>query len=508
MKGDSCAHEFDFAPPRRRLKKNDRLVFNPETDCWCDRDGNPVDIPTFFAGRSALGLLGVHGCRGIEDAVLAGLALGEPVLLIGSPGSAKTAMTERIAADMHLNFWAYDASKAMFEDIVGFPDPASLGRGEVRYVPTPLSLIGKQFILVDEVSRAHPALQNKWLEIIRSRRVMGMDLPALRTVFGAMNPAGLAGTVALDEALAGRFTFHVSVPEIGEMPQEDRHAVIQAADASPLDPLDKSSRLNWVVRAVCDRQPVVAERHGPRIVNYVDALSTYLAGKDWKLDGRRQGMILRGLVAYVAVREVFTGHDLDAAALGGVIRQGLDNLLPFRAMGRDLPRLAIDGAHQYALAAMAGNARQLPPSDLLAAAMQLVAGDVVVDDDQLSLLVSRTLQAFDHPSGNDDGIRAGAAMIVMATSVDAVRRLPLEARQRLIVAFSDTLDLEPEDVQEFIDETVKQKSDELRPEVFNVVQRVSYNLTKRSNSGRFTAGTDFGDVASSMARLVFEGGAA
>lgn len=508
MKGDSCAHGLDFTAKRLRLTLEDGFAFDPETDGWRDCDGNPVDIPTFFAGRSALGMLGIHGCRGIEDAVIAGLALGEPVLLIGSPGSAKTAMTERIAADLHMNFWAYDASKAMFEDIVGFPDPASLGRGEVRYVPTPLSLIGKQFILVDEVSRAHPALQNKWLEIIRSRRVMGLELPELRTVFGAMNPAGLAGTVALDEALAGRFTFHIGVPEIGEMPLGDRHAVILAADASPLDPRDKSSRIRWVVRAVADRQRDVTGRHGLRIVRYVDALSTYLGGKDWKLDGRRQGMIWRGLVAYVAVREVFTGRDLDAAALGGVVRLALDTLLPFRAMGRDLPRVTIDGAHQYALAAMAGKARPLPPSDLLAAATQLVAGDVVADDDNLSLLVSRTLQAFDHPSGNEDGIRAGAAMIVMATSVDAVRRLPLEARQRLIVAFSDALELEPEDVQEFIDETAKQKSDELRPEVFNVVQRVSYNLTKRANSGRFTAGTDFGDMASSMARLVFEGGVA
>jgi len=490
------------------VQPDDRFVFDPEIDGWRDIDGNQVDIPTFFAGRSALSLLGVHGCQGIEDAIIAGLALGEPVLLIGSPGSAKTAMTERIAADMRLNFWAYDASKAMFEDIVGFPDPASLGRGEVRYVPTPLSLIGKQFILIDEVSRAHPALQNKWLEIIRSRRVMGLDLPALRTVFGAMNPAGLAGTVALDEALAGRFMFHISVPEIGEMSQDDRHAVILAADAKPLDPLDKSSRLRWAVRAVADGLPDVTERYGQKVVRYIDALATYFAGKDWKLDGRRQGMIWRGLVAYVAVREVFTGRDLDAKDLGGVIRQGLDTLLPFRAMGRDLPRVTIDGAHQYALAAMAGNARPLPPSDLLAAATQLVAGDVVADDDNLSLLVSRTLQAFDHPSGSDDGIRAGAAMIVMATSADAVRRLPLEARQRLIVAFSDTLELEPGDVQEFIDETVKQKSDELAPEWFNVVQRVSYNLTKRSNSGRFTAGADFADLASSMARLVYEGGVA
>jgi MoxR-like ATPase len=65
----------------------------------------------------------------------------------------------------------YDASKALFEDMIGFPDPSSIASGEIKYVPTKLSLWDKEFILVDEISRARAEMQNKWLEVIRGRNL-------------------------------------------------------------------------------------------------------------------------------------------------------------------------------------------------------------------------------------------------------------------------------------------------------------------------------------------------
>lgn len=507
MNADSSTSIPASTPNAALVRPDLQYVWDPATGKWLDTDGTPVEIPTFFQGWSALRLLGVHGCRRIEDSVIAGLALGEPVLLIGAPGSAKTAMTERLATDLHMKFWAYDASKAMFEDIVGFPDPASLSRGEVSYVPTPLSLQGKHFVLIDEVSRAHPALQNKWLEIIRSRRVMGLDLPDLQTVFGAMNPAGLAGTVALDEALAGRFTFHITVPDINAMCDDDRRSVIEAGDVNPVDSDCPSSCIRWVVQAVRDATPEVVELHGWAITTYVDALCKYLAGKDWKLDGRRQGMMRRGLVAYVATRGIFKGRTIYPTELARVMRCGLDTLMPWSAMDRDLPRVIIDGAHQYALGVMGGNNRILPPSDVLAAAVMVLNGEGCSDADQLSLLVTRILQTMDRPKKPEDAVRAGAAMLTMVLDREALTRLPIESRQRLMVVLFEMLTLDADEVSDYMQEAKNVPVDLLETRLVEPVMRLSYNLTKRQNKRR-SNNVEFEQTVALMSRFIVEGEAA
>lgn len=103
--------------------------------------------------KKALGLLrgiGLHGYEPVEDAFLAGLVLKEPVLLIGSIGTAKTLLAERVAHALGLKFHAYDASKAMFEDILGFPDPkVLLEERKVCYVPSDITIWDKEFILAD-----------------------------------------------------------------------------------------------------------------------------------------------------------------------------------------------------------------------------------------------------------------------------------------------------------------------------------------------------------------------
>ena len=118
--------------------------------------------------------IGIYGMQKIEKAVLAGLITGDPVLFIGSHGTAKTTLCRRLAEALGLKFFAYDASKALFEDMIGFPNPDSISRGEIEYVPTKLSIWDKEFILIDEISRARAEMQNKWLEIVRGRQVMGM----------------------------------------------------------------------------------------------------------------------------------------------------------------------------------------------------------------------------------------------------------------------------------------------------------------------------------------------
>ena len=59
----------------------------------------------------------------------------DPVLLVGGHDAAKTLLINRLARALNKKFYAYDASKAMFEDVIGFPNPHSLSNGIIEYTP-------------------------------------------------------------------------------------------------------------------------------------------------------------------------------------------------------------------------------------------------------------------------------------------------------------------------------------------------------------------------------------
>ena len=126
---------------------------------------------------SLLKQLGIYGWKQEdENLVLSSLLTGDPLLMIGAHGGAKTHIAYKMAQALAKRFIAYDASKSLFEDVLGFPNVESLKNGRVEYVPSAVTVWDKQFILIDEINRALPELQAKWLEIIRSRKIMFVGL--------------------------------------------------------------------------------------------------------------------------------------------------------------------------------------------------------------------------------------------------------------------------------------------------------------------------------------------
>ena len=84
--------------------------------------------------------LGIYGWKDAdENLVLASLLTGDPLLLIGNHGCAKTHVANKVAPALGRAFLVYDASKAMFEDVLGYPDVEKLRHGVVEYVPSPVS---------------------------------------------------------------------------------------------------------------------------------------------------------------------------------------------------------------------------------------------------------------------------------------------------------------------------------------------------------------------------------
>ncbi len=265
--------------------------------------------------------LGIYGWKDAdENLVLASLLTGDPLLLIGNHGCAKTHVANKVAQALGRKFLVYDASKAMFEDVLGYPNVEKLKHGVVEYVPSPVTIWDKEIVLIDELNRAVPELQSKWLEIIRSRRIMGFPTQ-VKWVWAAMNPMSYSATNALDNALIGRFALFLYPPDVLQMEERDRIRIathINGDDAPSLSEWTGGVSAGTVAKAdVADvgvkmrETLVLAGGHFLRLREQMRTLAEFLAKfadllmretkSEVALDGRRLGFIHRNLLANRAI---------------------------------------------------------------------------------------------------------------------------------------------------------------------------------------------------------------
>src|SRR4030042_2373209 len=115
--------------------------------------------------KGILDRLGIYGWNeNLESVLLASLRTGDPLLMIGKHGTSKTGLANKMAKAMDIKYHSYDASKALFEDVLGYPNIEKLKAGEVEYLPSKVTIWDKEFVLIDELNRALLEMQNKWLE--------------------------------------------------------------------------------------------------------------------------------------------------------------------------------------------------------------------------------------------------------------------------------------------------------------------------------------------------------
>lgn len=292
--------------------------------------------------------LGVIGMAPIEPVILAALITAEPLLLIGSHGTGKSFLLNRISAAMGLSCRHYNASFLNFDDLVGYPLPNRLG--QLDYIRTPATIWGAQAVFLDEISRCRPDMQNKLFPIIHEKRIQGIQLEDLVYRWSAMNPprseedpdSAYIGSEPLDAALVDRFAFVVEVPTWRDFTEYDQSQVICSHGDSA-----KLERTPEFIQTVESGRCLYAQLEDDlkaTLVLYLRILVTILERGGIELSPRRAGMLLRNILA-VHAASCLLRHGV---TLTDSILLALMNSLPQKAQGIRIDRVKLLAAHREA----------------------------------------------------------------------------------------------------------------------------------------------------------------
>jgi len=255
--------------------------------------------------------LGVVGWDRIDAVLLAALATGDPMLLVGNHGTAKSLVLERLADSLALVHRFYNASLVNYDDLVGIPVPNE-DRTALRYINTPTAIWDAEVVLIDELNRTRIDLQNKLFPIIHERRVQGIDLTKLQYRWAAMNPppeesdildeASYLGADPLDPALADRFAFIVRVPDWTELGEADRFRLLLNAAASP--GVAAKERIRSLVDGARQKFHALGKQPNPVVTRYLLEVAPLLHKQKVDLSGRRLCLMARNALGLHAAREL------------------------------------------------------------------------------------------------------------------------------------------------------------------------------------------------------------
>ena len=243
-------------------------------------------------------MLGVLGWADLDPLLLGALATEAPVLLLGSHGTAKTLLVERVACALDEEFRHYNASLVNYDDLVGIPLPTD--DGGLRFVGTRGAIWGAGFVFFDEVNRCRPDLQNKLFPIVHEKRIAGTNLDDLRYRWAAMNPpsGGYLGAEMLDIALADRFPVIARVPEWAQLSRTDRERIASGECDEPHP--DAATIVTALLDRTREELLILEAVHREPVAAYTVVLADLLAQSGIHLSARRVRMLTRSVLATMA----------------------------------------------------------------------------------------------------------------------------------------------------------------------------------------------------------------
>jgi MoxR-like ATPase len=231
--------------------------------------------------------------REIEiTALLAGLASGEPTILVGEPGTAKTAMVEALSRLVNARYFYYLLTKFTEPDeLLGPIDINALKEGKYARIMRN-RLPEAEIVFLDEIFKASSAVRNILLDIILNKRILNgaeyIKLPML-ALYTASNEIS---TDAEDKAFYDRLTIRVFVKYIEESLWEELliRGVALPNTMVQLRPVADANYIRALQSATIQRAITLANNSEYRN-KYIEALSL-LKQKGLEVSDRRKVKVL------------------------------------------------------------------------------------------------------------------------------------------------------------------------------------------------------------------------
>ncbi len=294
--------------------------------------------------------LGVYGFDHLELLILASLVSEDPLLLVGKAGTGKTYLLNSISEALNLEHRHYNASFLSFDDLVGFPFPDSKGK-TVSFLKTPATIWDAESVLIDEISRCKPEIQNKFFSIIHEKKLQGMALEKLKYRWAAMNPlqgvsAGAddfyEGSFSLDQALADRFAFIIYVPDWNELTKEEQELVIHPSGEGAITKI--SLELTRLISKLKVKFLKAIKNPSAEILLYCRIISSLLGEAGYRISPRRARLLARNFTSiFITAREF--GCISEKKDLNILFKLGLKWSLPHRAWKENIEDHKIEAAH-------------------------------------------------------------------------------------------------------------------------------------------------------------------
>jgi MoxR-like ATPase len=207
-------------------------------------------------------------------ALLIGLTSGEPVILVGEPGTAKTAMVEALSRLVNAKYFYYLLTKFTEPDeLLGPIDINALREGKyVRIMKNRLP--EAEVVFLDEVFKASSAVRNILLDIILNKRILNgaeyIKLPML-ALYTASNEIS---TDAEDKAFYDRLTIRVFVRYVEESLWDEliTKGVVLPQVMNQLKPITDANYIRTLQSVAIQRAVAIANSPEYR-EKYIEALS-------------------------------------------------------------------------------------------------------------------------------------------------------------------------------------------------------------------------------------------
>ena len=121
-------------------------------------------------------LVGSFTQREVEvTAVLSSLISGEPCILVGPPGTAKTMLIETTAKMINAKYFYYLLTRFTEPDeLLGVIDVRALREGRYQRITTN-RLPEAHIVFLDEIFKASSSIRNILLDIILNRRILNFQ---------------------------------------------------------------------------------------------------------------------------------------------------------------------------------------------------------------------------------------------------------------------------------------------------------------------------------------------